>query len=143
MLFMVYQNSDPEMQPYSQVQLSTTWSGKRGEVLEKMCQDSLGDFARNLGQLVALNARFNQIVDLNSRYKDYLSTIWSLQDSRNSIYQNTTIQKLTYLTIGYLPLGLITVISLQQYVYHSNLPRSRLFLRSRLIKTCLFCRWGY
>ncbi|KAI1641886.1 uncharacterized protein F4817DRAFT_321380 [Daldinia loculata] len=75
-----------------------------------MCQDSLGDFARNLGQLVALNARFNQIVDLNSRYKDYLSTIWSLQDSRNSIYQNTTIQKLTYLTIGYLPLGLITAI---------------------------------
>ncbi|KAI0113423.1 hypothetical protein F4814DRAFT_460539 [Daldinia grandis] len=84
--------------------------GKRGEVLEKMCQDSLGDFARNLGQLVALNARFNQIVDLNSRYKDYLSTIWSLQDSRNSIYQNSIIQKLTYLTIGYLPLGLMTAI---------------------------------
>ncbi|KAI1652473.1 hypothetical protein F4813DRAFT_377824 [Daldinia decipiens] len=84
--------------------------GKRGEVLEKMCQDSLGDFSRNLGQLAALNARFNQIVNLNSRYKDYLSTIWSLEDSRNSISQNSIIKKLTYLTIGYLPLGLMTAI---------------------------------
>lgn len=38
-----------------------------------------------------------------------LSTILSLEDSRNSVRQNSTIQKLTYLTIGYLPIGLMTV----------------------------------
>lgn len=30
-------------------------------------------------------------------------------DSQTSLHQNRTIQKLTYITIGYLPVGLITV----------------------------------
>ncbi|OTA62227.1 hypothetical protein K449DRAFT_49587 [Hypoxylon sp. EC38] len=100
--------------------------GKRGERLERMFQHSLGDFDRKLTQLIVLSDELNQKIKLNSRYKDSvssslpkwcitvltqdkLSTVLSLEDSRNSIRQNSTIQKLTYLTIGYLPLGLISV----------------------------------
>ncbi|KAI0382257.1 hypothetical protein F5Y04DRAFT_51599 [Hypomontagnella monticulosa] len=84
--------------------------GKRGEVLERMCQHSLANFERKMGQLKVLNEELNQKIKLNSRYKDSLSTILSLEDSRNSVRQNSTIQKLTYLTIGYLPIGLMTAI---------------------------------
>ncbi|KAI0120850.1 hypothetical protein F4776DRAFT_229529 [Hypoxylon sp. NC0597] len=92
-----------------------------------MCQHSLSDFDRKLTQLIVLSDELNQKIKLNSRYKDSvrsspptccitvliqvkLSTVLSLEDSRNSIRQNSTIQKLTYLTIGYLPLGLISAI---------------------------------
>ncbi|KAI2472956.1 hypothetical protein F4781DRAFT_382422, partial [Annulohypoxylon bovei var. microspora] len=84
--------------------------GKRGEMLEKICQHSLGDFERKLNKLIVLNDELDQKIRLNSRYKDSLSTVLSLEDSRNSIRQNGTIQKLTYLTIGYLPMGLISAI---------------------------------
>ncbi|XXG96150.1 hypothetical protein Hte_002429 [Hypoxylon texense] len=84
--------------------------GRRSECLERICQESLELFDRNLDKLVVLNAELNQKIELNNRYKDSLSTILSLEDSRNSIRQNSTIQKLTYLTIGYLPIGLITAI---------------------------------
>ncbi|KAI0003932.1 hypothetical protein F4779DRAFT_601025 [Xylariaceae sp. FL0662B] len=84
--------------------------GKRGETLERMCQESLEDFERMSSQLVVLNAELDRKIRLNSRYKDSLSNILSLQDSRNSIRQNSTIQRLTYLTIGYLPIGLATAI---------------------------------
>ncbi|KAI2618571.1 hypothetical protein GGS26DRAFT_381178 [Hypomontagnella submonticulosa] len=75
-----------------------------------MCQHSLANFERKMGQLVVLNEELNQKIKLNGRYKDSLSTILSLEDSRNSVRQNSTIQKLTYLTIGYLPIGLMTAI---------------------------------
>ncbi|KAI1080457.1 hypothetical protein F5B20DRAFT_539294 [Whalleya microplaca] len=84
--------------------------GKRGETLEMMCQESLEDFERKLGQLIVFEAELNRKIELNSRFKDSLSNVLSLQDSRNSIRQNSTIQRLTYFTIGYLPVGLATAI---------------------------------
>ncbi|KAI1772246.1 hypothetical protein F4818DRAFT_180300 [Hypoxylon cercidicola] len=84
--------------------------GRRSESLERMCEKSLEVFERKLGRLVVLNAELDQKIELNNRYKDSLSTILSLEDSKNSMQQNSTIQQLTYLTIGYLPVGLITAI---------------------------------
>jgi len=40
---------------------------------------------------------------------DQFSSVLSLDYSDSADQQNRTIQKLTYLTIGYLPLGLIAV----------------------------------
>ncbi|RYP70483.1 hypothetical protein DL771_005420 [Monosporascus sp. 5C6A] len=80
--------------------------GKRGDTLERICQEAVNSFGRNLGLLESLNSKLDEKIELNSRYKDALSTMLSLSDSRNSITQNSTIQKLTYLTIGYLPIGL-------------------------------------
>jgi hypothetical protein len=102
-----------------------------------MCQEYLEAFERNLSELTAINVKLERKVELNTRYKDALFVLLALQDSRNavkqskisnkqnslalqlntisnqqnqtSIKQNKTLEKLTYLTIGYLPIGLTAV----------------------------------
>ena len=47
--------------------------GKRGVVLERMCQEYVGEFENDLVQLTALNARLQRRIDLTTRYKDAVS----------------------------------------------------------------------
>jgi len=54
--------------------------------------------------------KLNRRIDLNTRNKDATSAVLTMRDSRTAISQNSTIQKLTYLTIGYLPVALMSAI---------------------------------
>lgn len=74
-----------------------------------------------MAELNAISMRLERKVELHSRYRDSLSTVLALRDSQNSleqnktsINQNRTIERLTTLTIGYLPLGLTAVRPLAQ-----------------------------
>ena len=49
-------------------------------------------------------------VELNTRYSNALSAVLALRASRDSYKQNNTIQRLTYLTIGCLPIALAAAI---------------------------------
>lgn len=112
--------------------------GKRSESLERMCQEYLDLFDRSLAELAAINSKLERKVELNTRYRDSLSSVFTLIDSRASIAQNNrsieqndrsieqnnrsikqnalsirqnrTIERLTFLTIGYLPLSLTAAI---------------------------------
>ncbi|KAH7378145.1 hypothetical protein BKA64DRAFT_250577 [Cadophora sp. MPI-SDFR-AT-0126] len=90
--------------------------GKRSPALESFCKSSIESFERNVCLLSALYIKIERKTELGGRYRDSLSTVLSLNDSRNSLrqstislQQSTTIQKLTYLTIAYLPVGLTAV----------------------------------
>lgn len=90
--------------------------GRRSVPLERICNEYLEHLDRSLAELGAIATRLERKVELNSRYRDSLSTILALRDSQNSIQQNTmsihqnrTIERLTLLTIGYLPLSLTAV----------------------------------
>ncbi|KAK0101193.1 hypothetical protein ONS96_006414 [Cadophora gregata f. sp. sojae] len=91
--------------------------GKRSPELESFCQSSIESFERNVCLLSALHIKIKRKTELGGRYRDSLSIVLSLNDSRNSLKQSmtslkqsTTIQKLTYLTIAYLPVGLTAAI---------------------------------
>ncbi|PVH73146.1 hypothetical protein DL98DRAFT_659605 [Cadophora sp. DSE1049] len=91
--------------------------GKRSAELESFCQSSIESFERNVCLLSALHIKIKRKTELGGRYRDSLSIVLSLNDSRNSLLlssisadQSTTIQKLTYLTIAYLPVGLTAAI---------------------------------
>jgi len=84
--------------------------GKRSVKLERMCQEYLGAFENNLVQLTAVNIKLDRRIELNTRNKDATSAVLTMRDSRTAISQNSTIQKLTYLTIGYLPVALMSAI---------------------------------
>ncbi|KAF7506295.1 hypothetical protein GJ744_011868 [Endocarpon pusillum] len=84
--------------------------GKRSELLQRMCQEYLGEFESNLLGLTRVNTEWERKIELHSRYNDALSAVLGLRDSRASLQQNSTIQKLTYLTIVYLPIGLMAAI---------------------------------
>lgn len=143
--------------------------------LERMCQEYIAEFENNLLQLIAVNARLDRRIKLNTRYKDavctrrdprharrlgrdtncmsclqsssvftmeasrmglkqndlaleqnryaadqnrvaveqsklsYRQTEIAIQQSTVSLSQSSTIQRLTYLTIAYLPAALIAV----------------------------------
>ena len=83
--------------------------GRRSVALERMCQEYLEHLERSMAELNAISHRLDRKVELNSRYRDSLSTVLALRDSQNSIRQNRTIERLTLLTIGYLPLTLTAV----------------------------------
>ncbi|KAF2795644.1 hypothetical protein K505DRAFT_381972 [Melanomma pulvis-pyrius CBS 109.77] len=83
--------------------------GARSEPLEKMCQESLDIFESNLAELTAVTAKLERDIELNSRYKDAFEAILTLTDSRASLRQNDAMQRLTYATIIYLPMGLTAV----------------------------------
>ncbi|ERF69363.1 hypothetical protein EPUS_09270 [Endocarpon pusillum Z07020] len=84
--------------------------GKRSGLLERICQEYLGTFESNLLSLTIVKTDLERKIELHSRYKDALSAVLGLRDSRASLQQNSTIQKLTYLTIVYLPIGLMAAI---------------------------------
>lgn len=86
-------------------------------------------FDSNLVKLTTVKANLESTIALHSRYKDAvsylhpvnvlldrmlmcdvkLSAVLALRDSRASLSQNSTIEKLTYLTIGYLPMAFMAV----------------------------------
>ncbi|KAE9364857.1 hypothetical protein N431DRAFT_474422 [Stipitochalara longipes BDJ] len=91
--------------------------GTRSLTLERMCQERLGEFESSLVQLTAVNARLERRIELNTRYKESFSAVLTMRDSRASLRQNNislsqneTIQRLTYLTIAYLPIALMASI---------------------------------
>ncbi|KAH8898616.1 hypothetical protein GQ53DRAFT_877592 [Thozetella sp. PMI_491] len=83
---------------------------KRSDVLERMCQEYLGMFESSLADLTAENESLAHRISLSSRYKDALSALLTLRDSRTSIEQNGTVERLTYLTIAYLPITLMAAV---------------------------------
>jgi len=91
--------------------------GNRSVALERMCQKYLGEFDSCLVQLTAVNARLERKIELNKRHKEAFSAVLAMRDSRASLHlnrislsQSSTIQRLTYLTIAYLPMGLMATI---------------------------------
>ncbi|KAL2067648.1 hypothetical protein VTL71DRAFT_15744 [Oculimacula yallundae] len=88
----------------------TKGPGKRSPALESQCRHYIDFFERSLDQVSALYIKVDRKTELGSRYRDSLSTLLSLNDSRSALQQSTTIQKLTYLTIAYLPVGLSAAI---------------------------------
>ncbi|KLU80931.1 hypothetical protein MAPG_00027 [Magnaporthiopsis poae ATCC 64411] len=84
--------------------------GTRSQALEGMCQKYLSRFEGSLLQLKSVHARVCGSKELSDWTKDSFSSVLSLDYSDSADQQNRTIQKLTYLTIGYLPLGLIAAI---------------------------------
>ncbi|KAH7303389.1 hypothetical protein B0I35DRAFT_446717 [Stachybotrys elegans] len=84
--------------------------GKRSEELEEMCIMYQEPLRRSLAELTAAQIKLERKVELNSRYSDRLSTLLALRDSRAAFSQNNTIQKLTYITIGCLPIALTAAL---------------------------------
>ncbi|PMD50945.1 uncharacterized protein K444DRAFT_221860 [Hyaloscypha bicolor E] len=84
--------------------------GQRSVRLEGMCQDYLSKFEDSLVQLTAVSVQLDRRIELNTRNKDATSDILTMRDSRTGISQNGTVQRLTYLTIGYLPIALMAAI---------------------------------
>jgi hypothetical protein len=82
---------------------------KRSEELDDKCHTHLEKLERSFSDLSALQIRMERQVELNMRYSSALSAILALRVSQDSYRQNITIQKLTYLTIGCLPIGLSAV----------------------------------
>ncbi|KAI1750062.1 hypothetical protein F4782DRAFT_548893 [Xylaria castorea] len=92
-------------------------TANRSLPLQGMCQEYIASFESSVVELTQVNEYLESNIALAVRFKDALSGTLALRDSRvgldqNAIalQQNNAIQALTYLTIGYLPLGLITAI---------------------------------
>ncbi|GAB1319395.1 hypothetical protein MFIFM68171_09605 [Madurella fahalii] len=79
-------------------------------LLDRMCQEYLERVEDEFSQVAALSAHLDWLVQSTNRSMDVFSIVTSMVDSHSSLQQNRTIQKLTYVTIGYLPVGLITAI---------------------------------
>ncbi|KAI0904685.1 hypothetical protein F4823DRAFT_567462 [Ustulina deusta] len=91
-------------------------AANRSLTLQGMCQEYIANFESGVVELTQVNEYLASNIALAMRFKDALSGTLALRDSRVglnqneiSLEQNNAIQALTYLTIGYLPLGLITV----------------------------------
>ncbi|KAI1154425.1 hypothetical protein F4825DRAFT_472164 [Nemania diffusa] len=82
----------------------------RSESLQGLCQEYIANFESDVLELTQVNEYLESNVASAVRFKDALSSTLALRDSRVGLTQNNAIQALTYLTIGYLPLGLITAI---------------------------------
>ncbi|KAJ2998175.1 hypothetical protein NUW58_g410 [Xylaria curta] len=92
-------------------------AANRSLSLQAMCQEYIANFESGVVELTQVNEYLESNIALAVRFKDALSETLALRDSRVgltqneiSLDQNNAIQALTYLTIGYLPLGLITAI---------------------------------
>ncbi|KAK3364220.1 hypothetical protein B0T25DRAFT_529601 [Lasiosphaeria hispida] len=83
---------------------------KRSEALERVCQGSIEAFESRLLELEGAKLRIHHTVDLNRRQRDDTSTILQFYQNQNAFEQNKTIEKLAYLTIIYLPAGLMAAI---------------------------------
>ncbi|KXX73399.1 Magnesium transport protein CorA [Madurella mycetomatis] len=79
-------------------------------LLDRMCHEYLELVEDEFSQVAALGAQLDWVVQSTNRSMDVFSIVTSMVDSQTSLQQNRTIQKLTYVTIGYLPVGLITAI---------------------------------
>ncbi|KAE9372599.1 hypothetical protein N431DRAFT_439681 [Stipitochalara longipes BDJ] len=84
--------------------------GKRGLVLERMCQEYLGDFEASLVQLETMNFNLEQSMKSLERYDTSLNMESERAESYKTMHQNENIEKLTYLTIVYLPITLMAGI---------------------------------
>ncbi|KAK4442406.1 hypothetical protein QBC34DRAFT_444219 [Podospora aff. communis PSN243] len=84
--------------------------GRRHEVLQDLARTELELFERRFGRLRTICKSFEHKIDHLTRVRDGISSICGLQDSRTSIKQDDHIRVLTWVTIGYLPLGFVTTI---------------------------------
>ncbi|KAI0552484.1 hypothetical protein F4679DRAFT_534257 [Xylaria curta] len=92
-------------------------AANRSLPLQGMCQEYIADFESSVMELTQVNEYLASNIASGVFFKDALSDTLALRDSRVgleqnaiSLEQNNAIQALTYLTIGYLPLGLIAAI---------------------------------
>ncbi|KAK4210373.1 hypothetical protein QBC37DRAFT_322240 [Rhypophila decipiens] len=90
--------------------LNVGGSKLRSAELESAIHTYLSPLERAYSDLAALQTKLSRKVDLSTRYSNSLSAILALRASRDSYNQNNTIQKLTYLTIGCLPVGLTAAL---------------------------------
>ena len=84
--------------------------GKRSPELEAACRKYLEGLEKSFSDLTAIQTRLGRKVELSTRYSSALQAVLALRASRDSYIQNNTIQKLTYLTIGCLPIGLTAAL---------------------------------
>ncbi|KAJ8133220.1 hypothetical protein O1611_g403 [Lasiodiplodia mahajangana] len=92
-------------------------AANRTHSLQALCQKYIANFESDVVELTQVNEYLESNIASAMRFKDALSGTLALRDSRvgltqnaTSLEQNNAIQALTYLTIGYLPLGLITAV---------------------------------
>ncbi|KAH6844634.1 hypothetical protein B0I37DRAFT_433101 [Chaetomium sp. MPI-CAGE-AT-0009] len=94
-------------------------TNKRSKGLESVCQEVIEVFESRLLALEAARMRIHHTVDLNRRQRDdtnsdseimQTSTIVEFYQNQRAFDQNMTIQKFTYITILYLPAGLMSAI---------------------------------
>ena len=90
--------------------------GRRSEALEHICQDYLEEFDKKRSILRTAFAEIGRKIELNCRYRDEMFNLLSLEDNRAAFQQNSYIQRLTVLTIVYLPVSLTTVGTLRRNV---------------------------
>jgi hypothetical protein len=84
--------------------------GRRHEMLEQMAQGHIEVFRRRFGRLRTISNKLQQKIDHLARFRDGISSISSLQDSRTSIRQDSHLEILTWITIGYLPLTFVVAL---------------------------------
>ncbi|KAH8904689.1 hypothetical protein BR93DRAFT_970622 [Coniochaeta sp. PMI_546] len=82
----------------------------RGPDLERSCQWYLGTFEDQFSRLKAVRYALDGQIETISRSMDVFSNVSGMVDSKVSLDQNRTIQKLTYLTIAYLPMGFLAAV---------------------------------
>lgn len=82
----------------------------RGPDLERSCQWYLGTFEDQFSRLKAVSYVLDGQIETISRSMDVFSNVSGMVDSKASLDQSRTIQKLTYLTIAYLPMGFLAAI---------------------------------
>ncbi|RWA10509.1 hypothetical protein EKO27_g4575 [Xylaria grammica] len=92
-------------------------AANRSPPLQGMCQEYIANFESVVVELTQFNEYLESNIAVAVRFKDALAGTLALRDSRVglaqneiSLKQNNAIQALTYLTIGYLPLGLMAAI---------------------------------
>ena len=87
--------------------------GKRSMELETACQKHIESLERSFSNLTDIRTSLDRKIQLNARCSNALSAVLAVRGSRDSYkqtyQQNITIEKLTYLTIGCLPVGLAAV----------------------------------
>jgi hypothetical protein len=84
--------------------------GRRHAILEEKAEGYVDDFDQQLGRLVALRNKLQQRIDNLTRFRDGISSVTGLEDSRNSYLQNNHLEILTWITIGYLPLSFVAAL---------------------------------
>ncbi|KAK0639083.1 hypothetical protein B0T16DRAFT_236584 [Cercophora newfieldiana] len=97
------QELEQQMQEYSK-------SHHLSPGLENLCQWYLGTFDKDHTRLTVVSARLEGLMESIDRSMEVFSNVATMVDSKTALNQSKTIQKLTYLTIAYLPLGLLTAI---------------------------------
>ncbi|KAK0702824.1 hypothetical protein B0H67DRAFT_392546 [Lasiosphaeris hirsuta] len=84
--------------------------GTRSIALEATCQEYTGRVEDTITHMAVVSSKLEASIALQTRFEEAFSSAMAMADSRTSLNQNATVKQLTYLTMAYLPIGLIVAI---------------------------------